>query len=690
MEVARLKDSLSYETQHLKEMVARITHYYNTIIRHKETQTQNMIDARTEMNENYSNVIDYEDGDIMEFMTELPNIRMKEMQFNTTTQVIDFLDSLIKKPYFGKLVVDKVPIYIGNMTFRDDDHNILIYDWRTPVAGLFYENKMGELSYRIPSGEKITTDVSRRRQFIIENSKLLSMFDSEMYIGDEVLQNLLTDTSQTKLKNIVATIQAEQNEIIRQPLNQDTLVYGPPGSGKTSLAMQRIAYLLYHHRMGLSADKILLLNPNEVFNDYLSDVLPELGEENVESSTFFTLRHKHPYFKGRNFETLTANIRRLESFDHTSYAYKNSVQYLQHLHNHLDSLEHKHMYFRTLMTVDGVFISKETLQQEFYNYSSDMTMRARIHDIRRRLFKKYHLDLKKLEENLYEEMLASNTYIGEDFELKREAHNKAVNHFKKAYVMIKRMRFIHIENIYINSLQIKSVRQETIDSIRRNDYKYEDLAPMLLILMHLTDFGDKHFKHVLVDEVQDYSNIQYHALKSYYARATFTSLGDKNQRLHPVQVDTLVANTHVQKGLVQSYRSTNQINEYLNTLIEDSIQSVSVDGDPVHHVTYSTLSATIRDIIQNNDNQIAIITPSREVSSEIHDAIKDDYPSFKHLQDEDTIYNHSHLILPYYLAKGFEFNTVIVVDSDAYHERLNVHYVLASRATRHLYLLNQE
>ena len=685
-----MKDSYSYEEQYLKQMVARIKHYYNTIIEHKETQTKQMIDARTEMNENYSNVIDYEDGDIMEFMTELPNIRMKEMQFTKTSQVLEFLESLIKKPYFGKLVVDKEPLYIGNMTFRDDDHNILIYDWRTPVAGLFYENKMGELSYRIPSGEKITADVTARRQFIIENSKLVSMFDSEMYIGDEVLQHLLTDTSQTKLKNIVATIQAEQNVIIRQPLKQDTLVYGPPGSGKTSLAMQRIAYLLYHHRAGLSADRILLLNPNEVFNDYLSDVLPELGEENVESSTFFTLRRKHPYFKGRQFETLTSNIRRLEAHDHTSYKYKNSIQYMNRLKQHLNNLDHKHMYFRTLTTDDGTFMSKEKLQEAFYSYSDTMTMRARIHDIRRRLLKKYHQDVANLEQKLYEEMLASNTYLGEDHELRQDAQKRAISHYRKVYIMIRRMRFIHIENIYINSLEIKSVRAETIASIRSNNYKYEDLAPMLIILMHLTDFSDKHFKHVLVDEVQDYSNLQYLALQTYYSRATFTSLGDKNQRLHPVQIDSLAADTHVLKRLVQSYRSTNQINEYLNTLIEDSIQSVSVDGEPVSHVTYTDLTESIKEIIKDNDNQIAIITPSREASSQIYDEIHEAFPSFKHLQDEDTIHNRTHLILPYYLAKGFEFNTVIVVDSDAYLNRLNVHYVLASRATRHLDLLNQD
>lgn len=685
-----MKKSFEQEVNHLENMVNFINNYFNKITRHRASQTAEIIESRAEMVESYSNVVDYEDGDIMDFMSELPNIRIKEMQFTRTSELLEFLQSIINKPYFGKLIIDNEEVYIGNMTFRDDDHNILIYDWRTPVAGLFYENIIGQLSYKVPNGETIEANVSERRQFIIENSKLLNMFDSDMYIGDEVLQRLLTDTSQTKLKNIVTTIQAEQNVIIRQPLAQDTLVFGPPGSGKTSLAMQRIAYLLYHHRDSLSADKILLLNPNEVFNDYLSDVLPELGEDNVESSTFFTIKNKIPYLRSRKFEGLTENMRRLEIEDHTSYKYKNSMFYLEHLEEYLFNLTHKNMYFRTLMSDEGALISREQLKHDFYQYANSVNIRARIFDMRKKLIKMVNNRVKLKTQSLYNEMKESDKYIGEDHELKQEAHKKAVKMYKKVHRMILHYRFVHIENIYINSLTHKNTRLETIDSIKQNNYKYEDLGPMLLIIMYITDVRDTHIRHVLVDEVQDYSNVQFKALKTYFSRATFTSLGDLNQRLHPAAIDPLNLKNQVQKYLVQSYRSTNQINEYLNTIKPNSIESVSVDGDEVQHINYTDLIQSIETIITNNDNQIAIITPSRELSTEIYEQIKDKHPTFKHLQDEDTIYNRNHLILPYYLAKGFEFNTVIVVDSDEYSDRQNVHYVLASRATRHLYLLNKQ
>lgn len=674
------------EEQHLAYIVKLLKAHQNVLKDSVYRQTEDIKKNRIEMNENMSNVVDFEDGDVMEMIAALPQIRMAEMRHTRTTELIKKLDAIIKKPYFGKMVVDGEDIYIGNMTFRDSDHNILIYDWRTPIASLFYENKIGDLSYTIPNGEMVTADVSERLQFIIEDSKLLSILDAEMYVGDEMLQALLRDTSNARLKNIVATIQGEQNVVIRQPFNQNTLVYGPPGSGKTSLAMQRIAYLLYHHRSELKPEEILLLNPNEVFNDYLSEVLPELGEENVKSSTFYRLKTTHSYLNMRGFETASANIRRLEKDDLSLYAYKNSIEYFNHLSEFIDSLEIQKSHFRTLKYDDRILFSNTDLLEMFNSYTDDKTIVAKFSLLKSELMKAYHKKQKELSEKYYLELYNTDSYVGELQELKMRAHDKAKKLLSKVHRQIVSMRFILVENIYLQSLKDKDVRTATLENFKHNIYRYEDIAPMMFLLIHLIGHRDKTVKHVLVDEIQDYSNLQYEVLRKYYYKATFTSLGDVNQRVHPAEIEPLNVEDHVVKKLENSYRSTNQINAYLNTLKPGSIRSVSIDGAEVVHKVNVDVLEEIKKWIDSDYPQIAIITPTEQEARDIYESLDDS--RFKLLNEKDTLFSQSHLVLPYYLAKGFEFNTVLIVNSKAYEDSKNILYVLASRATRNLALLN--
>ncbi|GAB3058654.1 HelD family protein [Salinicoccus sesuvii] len=652
---------------------------------------EGIVGTRYEINENISNVIDFEDGNVMEFVQMLPEIRTTEMNYNYIRTMLERTTRMIPKPYFGKVVVDGEAIYIGTGTIKNKDNDILIYDWRTPIASLFYENRTGDLSYIIPDGSRIDATVEQRRQFIIADGALINMFDSDMYIGDEILQNMITDSSQSRLKNIVSTIQQEQNDIIRLPLSRDTLVYGPPGSGKTSLAMQRIAYLLYQHKNTLDPGNILLVSPNEVFNDYLSDVLPELGENHVKNTTFYRMLSRFPYFKGRNFEHVYENIRRLRESEsgHAIYEYKNSLDYFSGLHQYIQSLGEAGMVFRNLVGENGMFFTKDALSHIFYNELGSHPVRRRLAKMQERLLVRYNEEVRRLKDERFEVLQETNTYIGETEELKKEAHEYAKKQLKVVHRQISLFRFVHFEKLYLNSIRDRQFRNETVRSIKENDFKYEDIAPLLYLYIHVLGKTDRKIQHVLIDEVQDYSNIQYYVMRHFYHKATFTSLGDPNQQIHPGQKDALVARDHTEKRLVQSYRSTNQINAFLNGIIPDSIKSVSVDGDEVQKVSTDDEAEYIKVLLEKDDHpQVAIITPTRAEADRYYEILKNDFPEIKNLGETDTLYNQSFIVLPYYLSKGFEYNTVILTDAQNYQDSKHILYVLASRATRHLYLLN--
>lgn len=683
--------SMEEEKQHLMLTVDFLKAYNAKLSLERDNLKKGIRSNREAINEEIASIdADFESGNIHQFIQMLPELRTTEVNFNFIDAMYRRTKRMIPKPYFGKITVDGEDIYIGTGTIRNKDNDLLIYDWRTPVASLFYENETGALSYTIPDGSRIDANVSGRRQFIVEDSKLQKMFDSDMYIGDEILQNMITDSSQSKLRNIVSTIQQEQNEVIRQPLRQDTLVYGPPGSGKTSLALQRIAFLLYQHKDILKPGNILLISPNEVFNDYLSDVLPELGENHVKNITFYRLLGQFPYFKARRFETVYGNIRRLreDAGAQDIYEFKSSLWYFRSLHAFLGSLADRGMEFRDLKDKDGIFMGKEKLNDIFYRELSHHPISKRLLKIKERLLSLYSARVAEIREARFRELNSQNKYIGEKHQLKEEAHSYAKNQLKQAHRQIMLFRFIHIEKLYINSIGDKGFRNRTIRSIKENDFKYEDIAPLLYIYIHLLGAHDRSVQHVLIDEVQDYSNIQYYVMRHYYRKASFTSLGDPNQQIHPADKDPLVAKNHVQKHLVRSYRSTNQINAFLNSLVPDSIQSVSVDGEAVQKLHARDHTEKIREILRSQDRpQVAIITPSRESADTLYDELSDEFPQFRNLQEKDTLYNQSFIILPYYLSKGFEYNTVILTGTAEYENEDHIMYVLSSRATRHLYII---
>ena len=298
------------------------------------------------------------------------------------------LKRLYPSPYFGRIDFKEQTserIYVGVASFYDEDgETFLIYDWRTPVASLYYDYPPGHAQYETPSGT-IQGEIELKRQYLIRDGELKAMFNTGVTIGDEMLQQVLGKSAGSQMQSIVATIQQEQNQIIRNDRSRLLIVQGAAGSGKTSAALQRVAYLLYKHRDHLTADRMVLFSPNSMFNSYISSVLPELGEDNIQQTTFqqYLERRLSRRFKVETpFEQmeyrLTAHSEPEYNTRLNAIAYKSSEQFLDVILDYKQQLENSGMKFRDIRFRNRTLISSEQIRKMFYSYDRSIKLPNRL------------------------------------------------------------------------------------------------------------------------------------------------------------------------------------------------------------------------------------------------------------------------------------------------------------------------
>lgn len=359
------------EEAHLKQISALLKQQIEVQTNHLKKQKGDIVEERTQASSEFN---DISGESAIQFSQMLQTMQLREREYVQQSEQLAKMQILYKSPYFGRISLEneqgeREHLYIGLSTFREPEtDDVLIYDWRAPISSLFYENKVGQARYQIPDGEYISVTIQGRRQYKVKYDELLQVLDADIYVGDEVLQSLLSDTAKEKMKSIVATIQSDQNIVIRSSNKDNLIVLGPPGSGKTSVAMQRIAFLLYEYRQTMNARSILLISPSDLFNDYISNVLPELGEENVKHTTYYRLLRdlKLTHYKA---ETSYENIERLqlatdEGREH--YAFKGSHNYVKQLLNYIASIKKTGMPFYNLKVEGKLFVSAKKLTELFY------------------------------------------------------------------------------------------------------------------------------------------------------------------------------------------------------------------------------------------------------------------------------------------------------------------------------------
>ncbi len=617
------------------------------------------------------------------------NQRALMTQMNANTQNLELLHRMKKmqdSPFFGSVefLYDGEEtgefFYIGIGNFAERTGNIpLVYDWRAPVSSLFYDYDKGAASYEAPGGF-MEGEILSKWQYKIRGGKMVYEFESDVKIDDDILKQELGMKGDTQLKNIVSTIQKEQNAIIRNTKDRILVIQGAAGSGKTSVALHRIAYLLYHDRERLKSSNILILSPNSVFSDYISHILPELGEENIREMSFDTFayrelkdvvsdcREKYDYNEERIWKVDTEAEKR--------YRWKQSKEYIGAVESFLIFLEDDLVNLRNF-SYRGYSKTSEELLELFYFRFSHVPLLSRMAEVMEYVVDEY--------ETLYNRSVSE-----EDMQMIREK-------FMKMY------ETTDIYEIYNKILKENGLPMLPKLPKEQRILEYEDVYPMLYLKYRLRRRNKyNNIRHLVIDEMQDYSYLQYVILQDLFS-CNMTILGDRAQTVDDVPQDVLkflpkLFGKDVRKIVMnKSYRNTIEIAEYASKLVNiTDIKYLERHGRPVEERTVRSKKEALNYILEalslgeDTYETAAILTMTERAAKQIYQQLKKRGEKVTHLKRNSAEFEKGLTVTTYYLAKGLEFDQVFLVEGDTANPFYNQYkYIGATRALHELYVLEE-
>lgn len=630
---------------------------------------------------------------------------VKEEMYRTIDKKLAEFTKLKESPYFGKVNFEDngyaEQIYVGRYGLTPEGNfDAAIVDWRAPVASLFYKGTLGETSYKSPDGE-VLVDILARRQIMIKKGKLEGFFDSDIDVKDDILQMILSSNAGEKLKDIVMTIQKEQDEIIREERIKVVVVNGVAGSGKTTIALHRVAYLLYNFREQLG-DKVLILGPNDIFIDYIGEVLPTLGESNVNQQTFahFVINEIGLNEPVIDFTAYLEEVLKVNEEVINEIKYKAGEGFISVLDKKCEDLENSYFNVQAAKFFDEEVVSIEEINDLFENYYKYMPLFRRSKKIKRIITEKLKDKRDELVRNLNAEVKGKLASLTEE-QLVIEQNN--IEFQRKIRIReIVRELMIQKENLakWIDNESIVDIYKEFTNT---ENLSYLDLPAILYLMIKLDGKkASKEIKHIVIDEAQDYSMLQFIVLKELTGCKSYTIVGDSNQRLIKVEEEPAMLKLKSLFGgfvknyaLNKSYRSTFQIMEYASKLLDENaivpfvrkgkfdVEEMEVkDEDDL----IDTILETLEDYDDENYDNIAIITKDKEELKKIAPELKK-FTKLLAFDREDVIYRGGKVIVPSYYAKGLEFDGVIIVNFDDNTNDL-VKYIMATRALHRLKVVN--
>lgn len=659
------------------------------------------------------------------------------------TKQLSTLQRLNKRPYFARIDFQEQnekpeTIYIGLGSFADKNDQFLIYDWRAPISSIYYDGKLGSVTYYAPDGEQEVL-MTKKRQFSIKDGQIINMFDTNESIGDQMLINVLNEKSSTQMKSIVTTIQREQNKIIRNTTADLLFVQGSAGSGKTSAILQRIAYLLYRYRGNLVSSDVIMFSPNQLFNDYVKNVLPEMGEQNMVQMTYrqfvsrrvpaFKVESLFDQFEDQNKNPKIAKLKdSLEFFEAINH-------YSKHLIKH--GVVFKNIYFKDK---EKPFFDKDYIKDIYYSFNENYNLRNRIEATREKLVArlnesisaeakkawvaKYLESISKEELNkLYDrpdQEFASSTeeerFLSKKIVIKslkqvlRKVNANSFFNIRAQYLAFLRAipKMIDLQQYGISEKEwydhIELVKQNFV----RKQIKITDISSYLYLYDVITGRRVNYeMRYAFIDEIQDYTPFQLAYLKYNFPRAKFTMLGDLNQAIF-TKDDSLTLLDKVKQlfisekieliKLTKSYRSTKQITDFTKQILKSGelIEAFDRNGakPTIWHCDNASAVHKINDIlIANNQEKLttAIITKTLEEARDLTTKLKSESIKVTLIATANQRLVPGVLVIPSYLAKGLEFDAVIAwqVNNTNYHkeDERQLLYTITSRAMYKLDLI---
>lgn len=727
------KEIWEYEKNHLERVVNEIKIQLDQGMNAVSNFKKEAIDLQKKMWEDVkcapTDLFDLEaPTTIWQYQASISNQARK---YKSSYAKVNRLERMYHSPYFGRIdfVEDgeenAEQIYIGiHNVSRENTTEILVYDWRAPISGMFYDFEIGLCSYECPVGS-INGQMLLKRQYKIENMNIIYMFDSSLSINDEMLREILGKSTDNRMKTIVTSIQREQNTVIRNSENKILIVEGPAGSGKTSIALHRAAYLLYKYRESIKSENILVFSPNHVFEDYISNVLPELGEENIQRSTFAGF-FGNMLETGYRIETMNQQMEYILSgysdpMRLRCITFKASVQFLTILKNYIQHLENgMGMEFKNLIYNGILVASADEIYQIFRDGQSHFSYAKRLEKLRQRLFYLLEQCEEKRVEEVVEKDLQENDLISEEEKILTD--QKVNTEFESLKDDIVQMTSFDIYQLYrelfanIESFaqpadehEFENLRGCSIYTIRQLEQgiiNYEDIAPIIFLRTALDTVSDtKAIKHVIIDEAQDYTVVHYEIIKKVFEKCKMTILGDLNQSVNGYMnigsFDSIsqVFNRKDTKSisLTKSYRSSKEIADFCKEILmsQNHLEQLNRHGSKpkVIKVDKSNLCRRLAEDIHNLKSRghklIAVICKTAGQCEAFHKSMHS-YMDISLISNQNEIYQGGVVIIPSYLAKGLEFDAVLVnsIEDGDYskEEERRLLYTVCTRALHELYL----
>lgn len=630
-----------------------------------------------------------DDSKVLEFKkliwdthTEMDPNEMRSMMAESDLQVSimqskgNYLQRLFRiqnKPYFGSIRFkeegseEEDNIYIG-ITHVEDKLDYYVHDWRSPICSMFYDYETGPASYKAPSGI-IKGNIIKKRQYIIEDAELKHIFDNDLNISDSLLQEVLAEESSDKMKNIVNTIQEEQNKVIRNTEDKNLIVEGIAGSGKTSVALHRIAFLLYRIP-NLTSSNVVVFTPNKVFSEYISNVLPELGEDNAYDMTFYDLlcQNINEYKDIENFTDFISRYYKGNVDNYDIIKYKQSDEIIKDIDSYINNLLSTIKFNNKLEYDNFIEIDTEELNNMLNYKYNRFPLFERIKEISKRI--------------------ASNNY---------EGSTKNASSIEKKLKELLNIK-LDLKDIFNNFYQSEYSKYK--DKVNDKYLYYEDACIFLYIKSLLVGFNTNHvIKEIVIDEAQDYNKLQYLIIKKTFKTSNYTILGDTSQTINPYyKYDSLEELTSIFESskyitLTKTYRSTGKIIDYTNKILGLN-HVTAIRNDKASDIIFRN-NITKNDFLTDINNlktiskSIAIITKNDKEAEKVYNMLKDDLDimlidGFGHIK-RDLV------VVPSYVAKGLEFDSVIIyTDEDNKYQEKDKYlfYVACTRAQHNLIIYN--